>query len=177
MPGAGYADSGGRSDISSAGGLRTGIRISCRIKFIHVLMKSIGDIERLSAEELERNAGKLMTEVPEGLEDRLLAGMAVSGCQDDADAPSRRRKILWVSSIAGVAAAAAVVLAVVPERGGRLEDTFDDPMLAYAEVEKAFAYISDRIRPGVEKIGEASRMLEHSGEMFERVSGNSNNDR
>lgn len=134
-------------------------------------MKSIGDIERLSAEELERNAGNVTDGVPEGLEERLLAGMAVYECQAGADVPSRRRKMLWISSMAGAAAAAAVALAVVPGRGNRLEDTFDDPMMAYAEVEKAFACISDRIRPGMEKIGEASIMLEHSGDMLGRISG------
>ncbi|MBO6239161.1 MAG: hypothetical protein J6N50_10240, partial [Bacteroidales bacterium] len=56
-------------------------------------------------------------------------------------------------------AAAATLLVTLPERGPK--DTFDDPYLAYAEVEKAFQTISDKMSDGMQiarKAGSAAEM-------------------
>ena len=44
--------------------------------------------------------------------------------------------------------AAAALLFALPARGPK--DTFDDPYLAYAEVEKAFQTISDKMSDGLD---------------------------
>ena len=51
------------------------------------------------------------------------------------------------AALAGAAAATALLL-TLPQRGPK--DTFDDPYLAYAEVQKAFSTISDKLTGGLE---------------------------
>ena len=56
-----------------------------------------------------------------------------------------------------MAAAAAAVIAL-PQRGPK--DTFDDPRLAYAEVEKVFRTISDKMNDGLDIAREAGSAAE-----------------
>ena len=52
-------------------------------------------------------------------------------------------------------AAAAAALVVLPQRGPK--DTFDDPLLAYAEVEKAFQTISNKMSVGMDIVRDAEQ--------------------
>ena len=120
-------------------------------------MKTLEDIENLSLEELEQQAARTAPPAPEGLQKRLRMALAADGALRDADA--RKRSPRWVpyASLAAAAAAATLVL-TLPQRG--LRDTFDDPYLAYAEVEKAFQTISDKMSTGVELAREAGQSAE-----------------
>lgn len=120
-------------------------------------MKTLEDIENLSLEELEQQAARTAPPAPEGLQKRLRVALAADNTLRDADA--RKRSPRWVpyASLAAAAAAATLVL-TLPERG--LRDTFDDPYLAYAEVEKAFQTISDKMSTGVELAREAGQSAE-----------------
>ncbi len=120
-------------------------------------MKTLEDIENLSLEELEQQAARTAPPAPEGLQKRLRLALAADSTLRDADA--RKRSPRWVpyASLAAVAAAATLVL-TLPQRG--LRDTFDDPYLAYAEVEKAFQTISDKMSTGVELAREAGQSAE-----------------
>ena len=120
-------------------------------------MKTLEDIENLSLEELEQQAARTAPPAPEGLQKRLRLALAADSTLQDADA--RKRSPRWVpyASLAAVAAAATLVL-TLPQRG--LRDTFDDPYLAYAEVEKAFQTISDKMSTGVELAREAGQSAE-----------------
>ena len=60
----------------------------------------------------------------------------------------------------GVAAAIAVLLAVGLTRNPEPKDTFDDPYLAYAEVEKVFSKISGTVAYGADKISESEATIE-----------------
>ena len=117
-------------------------------------MKTLEDIENLSLEELEQQAARTAPPAPEGLQKRLRLALAADSALRDADA--RKRSPRWVpyALLAAVAAAATLVL-TLPQRG--LRDTFDDPYLAYAEVEKAFQTISDKMSTGVELAREAGQ--------------------
>ena len=64
-----------------------------------------------------------------------------------------------------VAAAAALVL--VPHGGPK--DTFDDPYLAYAEVEKAFQTISEKMSAGVEIAREARTVSETTQNILDKI--------
>lgn len=97
-------------------------------------MKTIDEIEKLSLENLERISLDESVKVPEGLEHRI--GQAVS-------ARSNKRII---PLICGIAASLLLVIGLaISLRPPQLRDTFDDPALAYAEVEKALLSVSGTI--------------------------------
>lgn len=117
-------------------------------------MKTLEEIERLSLEELEQEATRAAAPVPDGLQERLRQTLAARELADAA----RPRPTRWIpyASLAVAAAAAAVI--ALPQRGPK--DSFDDPRLAYAEVEKVFRTISDKMNEGVELVREAEASAE-----------------
>lgn len=106
-------------------------------------MKRIEEIERLGAEELERIASGSGVKIPDGLEGKIedaLTAATLAAC-----APKKR---MWKFAIAP--AAIAVLAAVTVGLNYRNlnatpSDTFDNPQEAYAELEKAFGLISDKM--------------------------------
>ena len=110
-------------------------------------MKSIDEITRLSAEDLERISLDESIPVPEELSARVQAAV--------------RKPARWVLP-AGIAAAVATFLAVGLTLTWNPEpkDTFDDPYLAYAEVEKVFSKISGTVAYGAEKVSESEQTLD-----------------
>ena len=117
-------------------------------------MKTLEEIERLSLEELEQEATRAAAPVPDGLQQRLRQTLAAREIAEAA----RPRPTRWIpyASLAVAAAAAAVI--ALPQRGPK--DTFDDPRLAYAEVEKVFRTISDKMNSGLEIAREAGSAAE-----------------
>ena len=111
-------------------------------------MKTIDEIKRLSAEDLERISLDESIPVPEEL----------SGKVREAVGQSARR---WAVP-SGIAAAVAVLLAVglTLTRNPEPKDTFDDPYLAYAEVEKVFAKISGTVAYGADKVSQSEQTLD-----------------
>lgn len=116
-------------------------------------MKSIDEISRLSAEDLERISLDESIPVPEELSGKVLEAVQAAGAQ-----ANRRR---WVLP-AGIAAVVATLLAVglTLTRNPEPLDTFDDPYLAYAEVEKVFAKISGTVAYGAEKVSQSEQTLD-----------------
>ena len=110
-------------------------------------MKSIDDISRLSAEDLERISLDESIPVPEELSARVQAAV--------------RKPARWVLP-AGIAAAVATLVAVglTLTRNPEPIDTFDDPYLAYAEVEKVFAKKSGTVAYGAEKVSQSEQTLD-----------------
>ena len=84
-------------------------------------MKSIDEITRLSAEDLERISLDESIPVPEELSARV--GLTLT-------------------------------------RNPEPKDTFDDPYLAYAEVEKVFAKISGTVAYGADKVSQSEQTLD-----------------
>ena len=116
-------------------------------------MKTLEEIESLSIEELEQKALEAPVSVPDGLESRLRQALAAREIADAA----RPHPVRWIAP-AAVAAAAAAAILFLPQRGPK--DTFSDPLLAYAEVEKAFQTISDKMTAGVDLAREAGSAAE-----------------
>ena len=116
-------------------------------------MKSIDEISRLSAEDLERISLDESIPVPEELSARVQAAVRA------ADRQAQRRR--WVLP-AGIAAAVATLVAVglTLTRNPEPMDTFDDPYLAYAEVEKVFAKISGTVAYDAEKVSQSEQTLD-----------------
>lgn len=116
-------------------------------------MKTLEEIENLSLEELERKALEAPVTIPDGLEKRLRHTLAA---REIAEAARPRPVPRFVPFAVAAVAAAAIVL--LPQRGPK--DSFDDPRLAYAEVEKAFQTISDKMSAGVDLAREAGSAAE-----------------
>ena len=115
-------------------------------------MKTIDEISRLGAEDLERISLDESIPVPEELSGKVQEAVA--------KADGSRRS--WALPSVGIAAAVAVLVAVglTLTRNPEPKDTFDDPYLAYAEVEKVFAKISGTVAYGAEKVSESEQTLD-----------------
>ena len=119
-------------------------------------MKTLEEIENLSLEELEQKAAGSAAPVPAWLESRIRQNLTahdlIKAAEGTGLPQSRRTRWVPYASLAAVAAAAAA-LVILPQRGPK--DTFDDPLLAYAEVEKAFQTISDKMSVGMDIVRDA----------------------
>ena len=118
-------------------------------------MKTIDEITRLSAEDLERISLDESIPVPEELSGKVRG--AVSRADE---AATRTRRLRWTLPATGIAAAVAILVTVGLTRNPEPKDTFDDPYLAYAEVEKVFSRISGAVAYGAEKVNESEQTLE-----------------
>ena len=116
-------------------------------------MKSIKDIENMSLEQLEAVSMDESIAVPEGFEARIKG------------AHSRRKVVRYAAAAASVAIIAGVGLGIA-QRAGQPKDTFDDPYLAYAEIEKAFAKISTSINKSLAMAGESEEVFEKATSVF-----------
>ena len=114
-------------------------------------MKRIEDIERLTDGELEKIALDESIPVPAGLKERLEASLEES--------PSLRSR--WITGLSVAAAAVIATVLLLPGSGSsELKDTFDDPYLAYAEVERTFNKISEKMSEAKDKTLEAASTIE-----------------
>lgn len=127
-------------------------------------MKTKDNIEcnMLDVEELERIASDSSIKVPDGLD------AEISGMLDSLDAaerilaPERRNPVRPWGYITGAAACAVLLigLGIAVSRPKVPQDTFSDPALAYAEVERALASISEKMNTGVERASSAEQSIE-----------------
>ena len=109
-------------------------------------MKNLDEITRLTADDLERISLDESIPVPEELSGKVQQAV-------------RGRTLRWAVPT-GVAAAIAILLAAGLTRNPEPKDTFDDPYLAYAEVEKVFSKISGTVAYGADKIYESEATLD-----------------
>lgn len=126
-----------------------------------------------SDEDLRRIFADNGINVPDGL------GKDLSDMIDSMDAAEKivtggksriRRTVTYIMGIAaGIVLAAGIWTAVETYRTP--EDTFSDPALAYAEVEKALSMISDRMSSGVEKAESAGKAIERQMDHLESLLG------
>ena len=120
-------------------------------------MKNLEDIENISFEELERIASDGSIRVPEGLQATVKATVAAAAAAEDAKRKAQR-SFAWIpyaSAFAAVAVCAAIVF-IAPMRNAP-KDTFDDPAAAYAELEKTFNYMAQKMDKGIRMAETASQ--------------------
>lgn len=127
-------------------------------------MKSIKDIENMSMEQLEAVSMDEGIAVPEGFAERLHDTLDAQKVA--ADLGSSNHRIRFMAAVAS----AAVLLAVgsaAAYRYSQPKDTFDDPYLAYAELEKAFARMSDTITTGLAMAEQSEQIIDKATSIFE----------
>ena len=126
-------------------------------------MKDWKELEKMSSAELERAAADLP--VPDGLEHRLTALVDGLDKGEKVLGTGRMRPdIRWV--LGGAAAAAVAVAAGLSMRTPPLKDTYEDPALAYAEVERALELFAAKLQYGTDKLSESCDRI---GQSFETV--------
>ena len=128
-------------------------------------MKRIQDIEKLQEEELEMAAlGEDIT-IPAGLEERIKAAIAAKET-----VKPEARPVRWIPYAAlAVAAGLAAVVLIHHDGSGKLQDTFEDPYLAYAQVEATFQKISDKMAIGVGVAAKAEQTAEKPMEIINKI--------
>ena len=128
-------------------------------------MKSIKEIEDMSLEELERASLDDRTAVPEGFAERIRASVDAQSIIDEiTEDPHRMVRI--VGAAASVAVVAGIGLGIAKWQN-EPKDTFDDPYMAYAELEKAFAIMSGGVQKGLAMAEESEEALDKVTSVFE----------
>ena len=126
-------------------------------------MKDWKDIEKMDPGQLGKAAAG--TPVPEGWENRLTD--LVSRLDEGERILGKvrpRRPMAWIAVSAAAAAVLAAAVLFRPDRMPDLRDTYDDPALAYAEVEKALGLIAATMQYGSEKVSESCGRIGQSVE-------------
>ncbi|MBR5014461.1 MAG: hypothetical protein IKY16_07650 [Bacteroidales bacterium] len=130
-------------------------------------MKSIKEIENMSLEELERASLDERTAVPEGFAERILYALDAQVIIDDIAEDSHPGR--W-TRIVGAAASVAVLAGIglgIAKWQNEPKDTFDDPYMAYAELEKAFATMSGGVQKALAMAEESEATLDKVTSVFE----------
>jgi hypothetical protein len=118
-------------------------------------MKRIEDIEKMTAEELEAVADD--RSIPAG---KAGANEVIAKLEIAEEASGRSPRKVYISWISGIAATFIVMLGIGFALGNRgLKDTFDDPALAYAQVQEVFRQIGSGVQQGKAAVDESSQMI------------------
>lgn len=118
-------------------------------------MKRIEDIEKMTAEELEAVADD--RSIPAG---KAGANEVITKLEISEEASGRSPRKVYISWISGIAATFIVMLGIgfaLWNRGPK--DTFDDPALAYAQVQEVFRQIGSGVQQGKAAVDESSQMI------------------
>ena len=129
-------------------------------------MKSIKDIENMSLEQLEAVSMDENIAVPEGFAARMQESVESHRVMVDLkpDAPNRNVRFIAAAASVAVLAVAGYALA---DHMSQPKDTFDDPYLAYAQIEKAFAKMTDSISTGLAMVEESENVIDKATTIFE----------
>lgn len=130
-------------------------------------MKSLKDIENMSLEELERASLDERTPVPEGFAERIQISVDAQSIIDEIKEDSHPGRMV---RIVGAAASVAVLAGIgfgIARWQNEPKDTFDDPYMAYAELEKAFAIMSGGVHKALAMAEESEAALDKVSSVFE----------
>lgn len=99
------------------------------------------------------------------IEDKLKATVLATALQEEEtrQKPDYNIAFAWISG-AGVALAS---LALILALSFRTKDTFDDPSVAYAQVQETFTLISQKIEKGLDMAQKAEEPIDKINTIFE----------
>lgn len=130
-------------------------------------MKRTEDIELMELEELESAALENDIAIPPALEDRIKATLAAKSAFEN---KTKRTSFRWAPYAAVAVAASLAAVAILPRiNHDKLKDTYDDPYLAYAQVEATFQKISEKMAAGVALAGKAEETADKSLEIIQKI--------
>ena len=130
-------------------------------------MKSSKDIENMSLEQLEAASMDENISVPDGFASRMEKGLEVlERLTEDESRKDGRVRMVRVLSAAAAAALLAGAGLGLSGRQDEPEDTFTDPYLAYAELEKAFAIMSGEIHKGLAMAEKSEEIIDRTSSVF-----------
>lgn len=134
-------------------------------------MKRIDDIEKMSLEELERAAEDSRVEVPRRFEEKIGNGLLSVAADEDLRKEKRPlRRTVMLSSVISTMAAAACLL-VWFAFPGQPKDTFDDPRMAYAELERTLSFVSAKMEQGMSKVVVAENVMDKTSNILNSAVG------
>lgn len=143
-------------------------------------MKSLEEIKNIGIEELEAIAGDERIKVPEGFEKDCallidILDKTAKLLKEDDGAHKKLVKTKLLMKRLGIAGGIAAAVAIVSffglslyDRYSEPEDTFSDPRLAYAEVQKALDRISENMNKGAEGVSVSREILERPVEIINK---------
>ncbi|MCM1178371.1 MAG: hypothetical protein NC308_10100 [Clostridium sp.] len=128
-------------------------------------MKSIKEIEDMDMGILEAIAEDDSIEAPDTLEELIMSTAAAGTVMEEEKELKGRGRIWRYAAFAATLTAAACMLVFLSIPSGP-KDTFDDPLMAYAELERTFSYISSKMDKGLEIASEADPLFEKTSKAF-----------
>lgn len=136
------------------------------------IMKKIEDIEKMGPDELEAAAMAEDVDVPQGLAARIHERILATELAKEPPLTRQsfqKRRVWQYGSIAAAVVIFAIVLFGPEVHNDTLQDTFEDPYTAYAQVEKVFAEISGKMAMGAEVVARTKHLAEKPKEILDDV--------
>lgn len=128
-------------------------------------MKRIEDIQSMEIDELLEEAAKQSVSIPSGLKQSVESALMAESAKEDVNGRGELPHLRF--ALAGGLVLACMALGLFFPR--TIKDTYSDPSLAYAELEKTFAYISQKVDRGMDIASEAGPVMSVTSEMFNEL--------
>lgn len=129
-------------------------------------MKSLKEIEDISLEQLEAVSQDEAIAVPEGFRQRLEAELDAQNKQETMKEEPRKIRL---APVIGVAASVLLLIGIglgIARWQSEPKDTFTDPYLAYAELEKAFSTMSEGMNKALAMADKSETIIDRATSVF-----------
>ena len=129
-------------------------------------MKSLKEIEDISLEELDAVSQDEAITVPEGFRQRLEAELDAQNKLETLKEEPRKIRLV---PVIGVAASVLLVIGIglgIARWQSEPKDTFTDPYLAYAELEKAFSTMSEGMNKALAMADKSETIIDRATSVF-----------
>lgn len=129
-------------------------------------MKSLKEIEDISLEQLEAVSQDEVIAVPEGFRQRLEAEL---DAQNKLETMKEEPRKIRLAPVIGVAASVLLLIGIglgIARWQSEPKDTFTDPYLAYAELEKAFSTMSEGMNKALAMADKSETIIDRATSVF-----------
>lgn len=131
-------------------------------------MKTIDEIEKMSLDDLERISLDESIDVPADLESGILNRTPGLTKEPWLVRLSNNRPVWYIGIAASIALIAGIGFTWL-NRPRPLQDTFDDPMLAYVAVEQALNKMASTVEVGVNSVAMSDELFRKPGEVIQSI--------